>query len=65
MTAKKMIATACVLFIPRRRSASTAGLRPVAKKRAIRIRIKIWLVLASARIRTIADSAPNVAINPK
>ena len=65
ITEVKIIATAVVRDILRRRRASTAGLRPVAKKSAIRIKINICETLASARIKTIAVNAPSVATKPK
>jgi hypothetical protein len=58
-------ATAFVRDRPRLRSASTAGFSPVAKKSAIKIKTNICDALASARIKTNADSAPMVTMNPK
>ena len=65
ITEVKIMVTAVARDILRRRRASTAGLRPVAKKRAIKIRINICETLASARIKTIAVNAPSVATKPK
>ena len=65
MTEVKITATAVARDKFFRLSASTAGLRPVARNSAIRIKTKIWLTLASARIKMMAVSAPNVAIKPK
>ena len=65
MTDAKMIATAEARDKFLRRRASTAGFKPVARNRAIRINTNIWLTLASARINTIAVNTPKVAIKPK
>ena len=65
MTAIKIIDTAPALERPRLRIASTAGLSPVAKKRATRMSTNTPDALASARIKTNAVSAPAVATKPK
>ena len=65
MTDEKITATAEFLDKPRFRNASTAGFNPVARNNAIKIKTNIWLALARARIKTIAVSAPRVAIKPK
>ena len=65
ITATKMTATAPARDSPRRRIASTAGLRPVAKKSATRINTNTPEALASARIMTNAVRAPTVATKPK
>ena len=65
MTDEKITATAVFLDKPRLRIASTAGFNPVARNSAIKIKTNIWLALARARIKTIAVSAPKVAIKPK
>ena len=65
MTEINIAVTALVRDKPLRRSASTAGLSPVAKKSAIKIKTNICYALASARINTNAASAPIVAMNPK
>ena len=65
ITPTKMMATAVIRDTPLDLMASTAGLRPVAKKRAMIIRTNTWLTLPSARSKTIAHRPPRVAIKPK
>ncbi|CAB4993931.1 unannotated protein [freshwater metagenome] len=65
MTATKITATAPARDSPRLRIASTAGLRPVARNSATKIKTNTWLALASARIKTNALRAPIVATKPK